>query len=128
MVRALDPRYIGIKLDPGNNREQEGYERFDYQIPLLGEYIAALGAKDAAQSRTGDPADARKGWKTAFVPAYEGQSEYLQIFAELDKIGFDGPAILMPFYAADDYAALTDRLQREIAYFKQTHNTAKGRK
>ena len=51
MVRDLDPRYIGIKMDPGNNLAQEGYELFDYQVELLGEYLAAIGEKDAGLFR-----------------------------------------------------------------------------
>lgn len=118
MVQGLDPQYIGIKLDPGNNRHQEGYERYDYQIPLLGEYIAALGAKDAAACRTGDAGNARKGWETAFVPADEGQSEYPLIFSELIKTGFDGAVILMPFYETACFERLCEGLKREIAYLK----------
>lgn len=124
MVQGLDPGHIGIKLDPGNNRHQEGYERYNYQIPLLGEYIAALGAKDAAAYRTGDRDNARKGWETAFVPADEGQSEYPLIFSELMKVGFDGAVILMPFYEADCFEHLCEKLKREIAYLKAAERAA----
>jgi hypothetical protein len=43
--------HVGIKLDPGNNYAQEGYEDFTYQIHLLKEYIQAFGAKDACSLR-----------------------------------------------------------------------------
>ena len=46
-LKDLDPTHIGVKLDPGNNVQQEGFELWNYQIPLLGEYISALGVKDA---------------------------------------------------------------------------------
>ena len=118
LVKDLDPRYVGIKLDPGNNYCQEGYEQFPYQIGLLKEYIAALGAKDACALRTGEEGD-QKGWKTYMVPAYAGQTDYVEVFRLLYAVGFDGPAILMPFYEEFNLPALQRALTREIAYFKK---------
>lgn len=118
LVRGLDPAAVGIKIDPGNNLAQEGYELFDYQVEVLGEYIAALGAKDACVRRTGDPQSADKGWRRAFVPAYEGMTDYPLLMRALKKIGFDGPAILMPFYHEKEYDRLLDCLKKEIAYLR----------
>lgn len=123
LVAGLDPRTVGVKIDPGNNLCQEGYELFDYQIELLGEYVAALGAKDACMKRAGDPAGPTKGWVRQFVPAYEGAADFPQIFRALHQIGFAGPAIFMPFYHENDFASLYDCLRREIAYLKQVEST-----
>lgn len=117
IVRDLDSRYIGIKLDPGNNFGWEGYEHFGYQIRLLGEYIAALGAKDAGLLRIGDPAT-EKGWVRQFLPAYAGCVDYENIFPILKEIGFTGPAILMPFYHEDNPAKLMSEFSKEISYLK----------
>ena len=46
LVKGLDPRSVGVMIDPGNNVTQEGTEAFEYQVPLLKEYLAAVGAKD----------------------------------------------------------------------------------
>ena len=119
LVRGLDPAAVGIKIDPGNNLAQEGFELVDYQVELLGEYIAALGAKDACVQRTGDRKSAAKGWTRAFAPAYEGMTDYPLLFRQLKKVGFDGPAILMPFYHEKEYDRLLDCLKKEIAYFRQ---------
>ncbi len=126
LLEGLDPRTVGVKLDPGNNLAQEGYELFDYQIELLGEYIAALGAKDACVQRSGDRLSPSKGWVRSFVPAYEGMADYPLIFRELNKVGFDGPAILMPFYHDGDYDRLLECLREEIAYFKRVESEARS--
>ncbi len=117
MVRDLDPRYIGVKIDPGNNFAQEGYEHFTYQIRLLKEYIAALGAKDAAPLRIGHP-DIDKGWIRPFLPAYAGMADYKSIFSLLKETGFAGPAVLMPFYHEDNPELLMKDFEKELAYLK----------
>lgn len=118
LVCGLDPAAVGIKIDPGNNFAQEGYELLDYQVELLGEYIAAVGAKDALVARSGDPQSSSKGWVRAFSPAYEGMTDYPLLYRELKKIGFKGPAILMPFYHDENYDRLCECLKQEIAYFR----------
>lgn len=62
--------------------------------------------------------DGYKGWGIPFVPTFEGCSNYKLIFAELKKIGFNGPAILMPFYNEDNFAEMKENLIKEISYFK----------
>lgn len=123
-VRELNPKYIGIKLDAGNNINQEGYEYFSYQIPLLKEYIAAIGEKDACMMRGEDKGDGNKGWYRVFVPACEGYTNYKEIFTELKNVDFKGPGILMPFYNVDNYALMEENLKKEIAYFKKLEKEA----
>lgn len=123
-IKGLDPKYIGIKFDSGNNFAQEGFEVYSYQIPLLGEYISAIGAKDACLRLGVDKGNGNKGWSRPFVPAFEGCSNYKEIFAELKKINFNGPAILMPFYNEKDYNELEKNLIKEIAYFKTLETEA----
>lgn len=84
-IKSLDPRYIGVKIDPGNNFAQEGYEYFDYQADLLGEYIAALGAKNAVfQKENGK-------FRPAFAPSHQGIADYHVVYRELKRIDFGGP-------------------------------------
>ncbi|MCL6519272.1 MAG: sugar phosphate isomerase/epimerase [Armatimonadetes bacterium] len=118
MVKGLDPKYIGIMIDPGNNLHQEGFERWDYQIQLLGEYIAAVGAKDAVRVRSGQPDSPTKGWVSEFVPAFEGQANWEQICAELHNIGFSGPMILMPFYDTDNFPLMYKKFKQEVEYLR----------
>ncbi len=117
MVRDLDPKYIGVKLDPGNNFCFEGYERFDYQIRLLREYITAVGVKDAAVRQRPGVTDGGKGWYRQFVPITQGLANYELIVEELLKVGFDGPMVFMPFYEMEPKAFLA-AVKEEVAYLR----------
>lgn len=125
-VQGLDPACIGVKLDPGNNICQEGYELFSYQIDLLGEYIAAVSGKDVSITRTGNQQAADKGWRRAFVPADEGIIDYVPIFRQLKEQGFHGPLIMMPFYHENDLPRHLDGLRRDMRYFKACEQAARG--
>ena len=118
LVEGLNPKFIGVMIDPGNNFMQEGFERFDYQIQLLGEYIAAVGAKDSIAERSGKEDSPTKGWERKWAPVYEGLANWEQVYAELNKIGFSGSMILMPFYDTDDFPLMFDKFKREIEYLK----------
>ena len=118
-VKGLDPKYIGVKLDPGNNFSVEGYEFLTYQVPLLGEYICALGEKDATLVRGEDKGDGNKGWYRPFVPAQDGATNHETLFEELSKIGFKGPGIFMPMYHPDNFELMEKEFIDEIAYFKK---------
>jgi len=123
-VKNLDPRYIGIKMDPGNNLSQEGYELFPYQVELLGEYIAAVGQKDGVITRTAATPDKGKGWVRHFEPAQSGFANYDELFGELKKHNLQVPGILMPFYHENDYPRMLEVFKEEIAYFKRCQSEA----
>lgn len=122
--QACDPQWLGVKLDPGNNLCQEGYEYFPYQIELLKEYIAAIGEKDARLIRNGDPNGSDKGWRREFVPADRGIADYELIFGEMKKNGIAVPGILMPFYHENDIPSLIAAFKEEVAYFKRCQTAA----
>jgi len=119
LVRDLDPAFIGIMIDPGNNICQEGYEHYSYQMPLLGEYVAAVGAKDGCTTRSGDPESPSKGWRKRFVPVYEGETNWEELYDELDNIGCSGAMVLMPFYDTEDLDLLVEKLGEEVSYLKR---------
>ncbi|MBE6650207.1 MAG: sugar phosphate isomerase/epimerase [Ruminococcaceae bacterium] len=123
-IKDYDPRYLGIKMDPGNHICQEGFEFWDYQTDLLGDYICALGAKSAGMFRDGD-INVNNGWVKRFVPAQEGAVDYREIYSLLLKNGFDGPTILMPFYYADNYELMVSTLRDELKYFDNCYEVAK---
>ncbi len=117
MVKGLDPRYVGVKIDPGNANHQEGFEYAPYQVNLLREYITAVGAKDACALRVGPEGDG-KGWQKQFIPAYAGQTNFVELYRLLKAVGFSGPNVLMPFYFETDPDALTAALEKELRYLK----------
>lgn len=113
--KEFDPAYIGIKLDPGNNIAQEGYEYFSYQVELLGNYIAAIGQKDAILNSVPDA----QAWTRTFAPAHIGVNDYNDIFARIKKQGLEIPGIFMPFYHENDPEALKTAFADEVTYIKQ---------
>lgn len=117
--KQFDPMYIGIKMDPGNNIAQEGYENYAYQVDLLGDYIAAIGQKDAILS----PNKNTKSWDRSFAPAHIGVNDYNYIFAQLKKHNLDVPGIFMPFYHENDITALKADFIDEISYIKHCQLT-----
>ena len=122
-IKDLNPKYLGVKLDPGNNAQQEGFELWNYQIPLLNEYISVIGVKDANffPHPTLDVAGGTQ-FVRRFVPLPDGISDYPMILKELQKINFDGPAIFMPFYNENDLPTLEENLKKELDYFKTLEN------
>ena len=123
-IKNLDPKYIGVKMDPGNNVCQEGYELYWYQIQLLGDYLAALGAKDVGWYRKEAVSDETKGWYLQWQPAYDGIINYHEIFRYLKEADFTGPVIQMPFYSAMDDRDMIDKITKELQYFKQCQKEA----
>lgn len=125
LVKDLDPRYIGVMIDPGNNIVIEGTEMFEYQVPLLGEYIASVGAKDGGIVQQAPADGPKKGWQPKWMPAYEGGNNWHVIYRELLKTGFDGAMILMPFYDENNPPVLMDKCRKELAYFRQVEAQAR---
>ena len=106
-------------MDPGNNRCQEGFETFDYQIKLLGEYLCAMGAKDVGWVCDGNQETPTKGWRQEWLPANKGLIDYQEIFKLLKQHKFQGPIIQMPFYSRKTKEEFVDLVTKELAYFKQ---------
>lgn len=113
--KNFDPAYIGIKLDPGNNIQQEGYEEYGYQAELLGDYVVAIGQKDAVITRNAENGK----WERVFAPATVGINDYDRIFAKVKKHCPDIIGIFMPFYHENDAKAMHAAFQEEVAYIKK---------
>lgn len=123
-IKGLNPKYIGVKMDPGNNFCQEGYELFWYQIQLLGEYLCAMGAKDVGWFHDDALHSPSKGWRLEWLPAYKGMINYCDIYKELKKARFNGPVITMPFYTAQNQEEWLRQVAKELSYLKQCEKEA----
>jgi len=119
LVQGLPSRYVGVELDAGN-QSHEGFENWGVAAGLLREYLVALGVKDSCLVR--DPARASepgKGWRRSWCPLDEGVTNWHDVARAFDAVGFDGTFVFMPFYDADDPAAITPKLKREVAYLRR---------
>jgi sugar phosphate isomerase/epimerase len=118
LVRGLPPKYIGVELDPGN-QSFEGYEAPDYASELLGEYVAWFACKDTILKQTIPRSEeASKGWSRDFWPVFDGVVNWQNQLMALANIGFDGTAVLMPFYSRNDSRERTALLRQELDYLK----------
>ena len=121
MLKDLDPKYIGVWLDSGNNTF-EGDEHPDYQAGLLHDYIGAIGAKDAAFFRDGDGTAGDKGWRCRFVPLFAGRTDWSLFFSAVSSC--DPFVVLMPFYEMP-YDNFVETLAKEVSYLKEIEKNLK---
>ena len=118
LVKGLPEKFIGVKIDPGN-QYQEGYESWPYCTGLLGGYIRAVGVKDISFFRDVSQAETpSKGWRTRIAPLYEGITNWENLVAALNASGFRGTFVFMPFYSTDDHGKMTAIFKREAGYLK----------
>ena len=113
LVRDFDPRHIGVYLDPCH-LVVEG-EEFPTATAIVGEYLSILGLKDALLVRGERNGHGSK--QVRWVEAGRGMVDWTGVFAELDRLGFDGPlSVHCEFEIPEDgYRAA---LEREVAFFR----------
>lgn len=119
LVNGLDSQSVGVELDPGN-QVFEGHERPELSVGLLGEYLRAVGVKDAACCR--DPqrgAEPGKGWKIQWTTLDEGVTDWYDLVRALHRAGFDGHFVFMPFYDEGNPDEMTRKLKRDVAYLRK---------
>jgi len=118
LVCDLDPRHVGVMLDPGN-QAHEGFESWRRSAPLLGPYLAGIGVKDVTFER--DPDRARepdKGWRGRWAPLDEGVVNWHDVIRALAAAPFAGLFVFMPFCHEGDPAATNRQLTRDAAYLR----------
>lgn len=120
VVQGLPPAAVGVKLDPGN-QAFEGFEAWDYALPLVGAHLAALGVKDVAWSRG---ADGR--WRRDWCELAEGINDWPGLGARLAAARFAGPCVLHPFYHERDLAAQEAALGRDVVFWRRCLAGAAG--
>jgi|GEM_PF-723050 len=119
LVYGLDPNWIGVELDPGN-QAWEGYERPELSVGLLGEYLRAFGIKDVSWMRDeSKKAEPRKGWKQDWATLDEGIVNWYDVLRQLKRVEFEGTFVWMPFYDTGDFEAHKRKLKREVAYMRK---------
>jgi sugar phosphate isomerase/epimerase len=104
LVRDLPVPAVGVQLDTGNQRI-EGYENWDYSVPLLGGYLHSVGVKDVALPGT-------------WVECGKGDVPWGGLFDSLAEARFSGSLNMMPFYS-DDPTELKEGLRREVQFVRE---------
>jgi len=114
LVRGLDPRFVGVYLDPGHLAINGEPPRM--AIDLVRDYLCLVGVKNLTHIRTEQ--DGRVRWSCRVVPLREGLADWGETLAALAQAGYTGPLSFHSEYAdvsLDELRALT---RNDLAYLR----------
>ena len=114
MIRGFDPKRIGAFLDAGHLRA-EG-EEFDVAVSIVREHLSMVAVKDFLLERV--DRENHGAVRRRVVEAGQGMCDWTAIFAELKRIGFDGPISIHCEFEVDESQRM-DAIRREVTFFKQ---------
>jgi sugar phosphate isomerase/epimerase len=115
MLRGFDPRYIGAYLDTAH-LTTEG-EEFAVAAAVAGDHFSILSVKDMLLLRGEKNGHGSKFART--VVAGEGMVDWTAVFAELDRIGFDGPLSIHCEFEVPQGEEFVATAAREAAFFRR---------
>jgi len=114
LIRDFDPRSIGAYLDTGHLCV-EG-EEFAVAAGIVKEHLSMVAVKDMLMERV--EKDGHGAVSRRVVEAGQGMVDWTAVFAELARIGFDGPvSVHCEFHAEAD--ELLPAIEREVAFFRK---------
>ncbi len=114
ILRDLDPKYVGIMWDPGNQLF-EGLEKYEMAIDCAGDYLAEIHAKNYVPKQC-DTTDGQIELKMAACPLNEGMVNWLKVIEALKKANYSGWIFLEDF--STDHSLL-ERLKFNLSWFKK---------
>ena len=123
LLAGFDPKYVGAYLDPGH-MAVDG-EPFSYGVSMVRKYLAIVALKDVLLFREdrGDEGGEGRQW----VTAGKGCVAWSKVFAELVRVGFDGPLTVHGEYRNDGPEDFRAKLKPEVAYFRGKRDEAVGK-
>lgn len=115
---GFDPAHVGVIHDIGN-MVIEGYERLDWGLQILGDYLAHVHVKNAAPV-AGEPQNVGTDaeftpWTTPWAPMRTGIANLPALFEALRGIGYDG------WVSVEDFSTeveLGERISDNLAFLK----------
>lgn len=113
ILQGLDPQYVGIMWDPGN-QVTEGREDYCMAVQLAGEYLGEVHVKNAVY----EPVGIEQGaivWGTRAVPVQRGIANWPEIMEVLSEAGYDGWLMFEDFSTE---VPLEERLRQNLAWFR----------
>ena len=119
LIRDFDPRHIGAYLDAGHLCV-EG-EEFAVAAGIVREHLSMVAVKDMLMERVEKEGHGRV--QRDVVEAGQGMVDWTAVFAELGRIGFDGPvSVHCEFHAEEE--ELLPAIGREVAFFRRIREQA----
>jgi sugar phosphate isomerase/epimerase len=119
LIRGFDPRFVGAYIDAGHMLV-EG-EEFPVGVAVVREHLSIIALKDVLLSRGVKGDHGTK--EIAFVEAGKGMVDWTTVFAEIKRVGFDGPlSVHCEFHTTpEEFPA---GLRREAAFFQKKMEAA----
>jgi len=114
LVCDLDPRYVGVYLDPGHLAING--EPIRMAIDMVGDHLCLVAAKDMIYIRKEQ--DGQVSWKQTLVPLREGLVDWPETLSALADAGYDGPLSFHSEYhdvSLDELRALS---RDDLAYLR----------
>ena len=121
LINGFDPQYIGAYIDPAH-MAIDG-EPVQVGLAMVKNYLSIVSLKDVMLSR--EEKDGHGTKRVKWVPAGLGLVDWTNVFSELRRVCFDGPAsIHCEFQVPED--EFGDTFAREVPFFKQQLENAAG--
>lgn len=115
LLKGFDPKYIGAFIDPAHF-VVEG-EQFQFALAMVKEYLSLVALKDVLLTR--EESNGHGKMKLHWVGAPEGMVDWTTVFAELARVGFDGPmTVHCEFVKAED-PQFAQKVAAEIGFFRK---------
>jgi len=120
LLQGFDPRHLGAYIDPGH-LTVDG-EPFALGLAMVREYLSIVALKDVLPTpqRSGDEGVDARRW----VTAGSGIVAWSEVFAELVRIGYDGPLSVHAEYEHEGPEDLRAKLKPEVEYFRKKRDAA----
>ncbi len=96
LVDGLDPRHIGVILDPGN-AVAEGFETYRLAVEMLGDYLAEVHVKNGIMVPAGRSAGGFAQWKAQWGGLRDGLANFEELGGVLRRQKFNGYLMLEDF-------------------------------
>lgn len=114
ILSDLDPKYVGIMWDPGN-QVVEGVEVYPMAMDIAGPYLAEVHAKNL-RWEAGETENGRVKWSGVSCPLREGIVDWPNLIQLLKERQYDGWIFFEDFSTEQP---LGTRLKDNLAWFRE---------
>jgi sugar phosphate isomerase/epimerase len=114
VLDGLNPEYVGIMWDPGN-QIMEGMEPYEMALDIAGEYLAEIHVKNLAWKIKSESSEFTK-WECVSVPLRKGMVDWPNLISILKKRDYDGWIFFEDFSSE---VPIEERLKDNLSWFKK---------
>lgn len=115
LLEGLDPNSFGVIFDPGN-MVFEGYEDYAKSFDMLGDYLAHVHVKNAAQNPAGENELGATKYSKDWMPLDKGSADLAYLVECLVKIGYQGALSVEDF---SNELPTREKLEQDAVYLRK---------